>query len=53
MAKKQVDKYKPRPDGRYFTQISTGKYTDEGKPIRIPLYAKSSKELEKLVADTK
>lgn len=53
MAKKQVDKYKPRQDGRYFTQISTGKYADDGKPIRIPLYAKSSKELEKLVADTK
>lgn len=53
MAKKQVDKYKARPDGRYFTQVNTGRYTDEGKPIRIPLYAKTSKELEKLVNETK
>lgn len=53
MAKKQVDKYKPRADGRFHTLVSTGKYDDNGKSIRIPLYAKSSKELEKLVNDTK
>lgn len=53
MAKKQEDKYKPRPDGRYFTQLNTGKYTDDGKPIRIPLYAKTSKELEKMVNEKK
>lgn len=53
MAKKQEDKYKPRADGRFHTQVSTGKHDEDGKPIRIPLYAKSSKELEKLVNDTK
>lgn len=53
MAKKQEDKYKQRADGRYYTQVSTGKYDDDGKSIRIPLYAKSSKELEKLVNSAK
>lgn len=50
MAKKQVDKYKPRKDGRYETKVSTGKYTDDGKPIRTTLYANTSRELENLVA---
>jgi integrase len=53
MAKKQEDKYRPRSDGRYHTQVSTGKVDENGKYIRIPLYAKSSKELERLVSATK
>ena len=43
---KRNDKYKPRSDGRYYTHVSTGKYDENGRPIRISLYAKSSKELE-------
>lgn len=53
MAKKKTDKYTPRKDGRYYTLVSTGKYDDNGKPIRIPLYAATSSELEELVAETK
>lgn len=44
-------KYKERADGRYFTQVSTGKYDDNGNPIRIPVYAKSSIELERKVGE--
>ena len=44
-------KYKQRADGRYFTQVSTGKYDDNGNAIRIPIYAKSSTELEKKVGE--
>lgn len=50
---KQPDKYKQRKDGRYFTQVSTGRTNEKGKPERIPLYASTSKELEKLVAKVK
>lgn len=50
---KRIDKYKPRPDGRYHTQVSTGMRDENGHSIRIPLYAKSSKELEEKVAETK
>lgn len=50
---KRQDKYKPRADGRYHTQVSTGMHDENGRPIRIPLYAKSSKELEEKVAETK
>lgn len=46
-------KYKQRADGRYSTQLSTGRYTDDGKPIRITLYASSSRELERLVSEKK
>lgn len=46
-------KYKQRADGRYSTQVSTGRYTDNGKPIRITLYASSSRELERLVSEKK
>ncbi|MDD5934997.1 MAG: tyrosine-type recombinase/integrase [Clostridiales bacterium] len=51
MTKKTQDKYKPRKDGRYSTQVFTGVYTDDGKPIRETVYAKSSSELEKKVAE--
>ncbi|WP_313583978.1 tyrosine-type recombinase/integrase [Lacrimispora sp.] len=44
-------KYKQRADGRYFTQVSTGKYDDDGTPIRVPVYAKSSTELERKVGE--
>lgn len=44
-------KYKQRADGRYFTQVSTGKYDDEGNLIRVPVYAKSSAELERKVGE--
>lgn len=43
------NRYKPRKDGRYYTQVCTGEYDDTGRPIRIPLYGKSSRELEEKV----
>lgn len=46
-------KYKRRADGRYYTLVNTGKYDDNGKPIRIPLYASSSKKLEEKVGELK
>lgn len=46
-------KYKKRKDGRYYTQVNTGKYTDEGKPIRIPVYAYSCSALDKKVSEIK
>lgn len=52
MARK--NKYKPRPDGRYLTHVSTGKRDPEtGKLIRITVYAKSSSELERKVGEVK
>ena len=50
---KKADKYKQRADGRYSAQINTGRCNDNGKPIKITLYADSSKKLEKLVAEKK
>lgn len=45
------EKYKKRADGRYCAAVNTGKKNDKtGQPIRITIYAESSKELEKLVA---
>lgn len=46
-------KYKKRADGRFYTLVSTGKYEDDGKPIRIPVYGTSSRDLENKVADIK
>jgi len=46
-------KYKKRADGRYFTQVSTGKYDEDGKPIRIPVYGTSSRDLERKVGEIK
>lgn len=47
------NRYKPRKDGRYYTLVGTGEYDDTGRPIRIPLYADSSKELENKVDELK
>jgi len=44
-------KYKQRADGRYFTQVSTGKYDDDGNLVRVPVYARSSAELERKVGE--
>lgn len=49
----QMAKYKKRADGRYYTLVSTKKLDEKGKPIRIPVYAKTSKELEEKVAELK
>lgn len=46
-------KYTKRKDGRFYTQVNTGKYDDAGKAIRIPVYAHSSRELERKVAEIK
>lgn len=43
------NRYKPRKDGRFYTQVCTGEYDEFGRPVRIPLYGKSSKELEEKV----
>lgn len=43
-------KYKQRKDGRYYTLVSTGKHKPNGKPIRIPVYGTSSRDLERKVA---
>lgn len=40
------NKYKQRADGRYYTLVNTGKYLPSGKPERIQVYGKTSKELE-------
>ncbi|MDR1700076.1 MAG: hypothetical protein LBR68_02690 [Lachnoclostridium sp.] len=37
--------YKKRADGRYHRKINCG-YGDNGKPIRVDVYAKSGAELE-------
>ena len=42
------NKYKPRPDGRYMTLVQIG-YQEDGKPKRVPVYAKTSRELEEAV----
>ena len=47
MARK--NRYKPRKDGRYYTLVGTGEYDEYGRPIRIPLYGDSSKDLEEKV----
>mgnify|MGYP001030526218 FL=1 len=39
-------RYKPRKDGRYYTLVNTGEYDEYGKPVRIPMYGRTSKELE-------
>lgn len=47
------DKYKQRADGRYAAQINTGVKNENGRPVKITLYADTSKKLEKLVAEKK
>lgn len=47
------NRYKPRADGRYMTLVSTGKYKPDGRPERIPIYGKTSKELENKVSEMK
>ena len=42
------NRYKQRADGRFMALVQTG-VKDNGKPIRIPVYADSSMELEKIV----
>ena len=46
-------KYTKRKDGRYTTRISTGRYDENGKAIVATLYARTIKELENKVAETK
>lgn len=46
-------KYKKRKDGRYYTQVNTGKYDENGKPIRISVYATSCIGLDKKVSEIK
>lgn len=46
-------RYKKQKDGLFRTTVSTRKYDENGKLITIPLYARSSKELEELVGETK
>lgn len=43
-------KYKRRKDGRFGTYVQNG-YLPDGRPNRIPVYAASSAELEKKVAE--
>lgn len=46
-AKKEKKKYTKRPDGRYETMISTGKYDpDTGKLITVRVYGRTMAELE-------
>lgn len=45
-------KYKKRKDGRYETKVNAGR-DEDGKYIRIPLYAKTQRELDDKVAETK
>lgn len=50
---RRPEKYKRRADNRYHTSVSTGKFDENGKLIRIYLYADTSKELDAKVAETK
>lgn len=43
------NRYKPRKDGRYYTLVNTGEYDDYGRPVRIPMYGSTSRELEEKV----
>ncbi len=43
------NRYSPRKDGRYYALVGTGEYDTNGRPIRIPMYADTSKELEEKV----
>lgn len=45
-----MGRYTKRTDGRYETKINTKKYDETGKPIRIPVYAKTEAELVNRVA---
>lgn len=42
-------KYTKRKDGRYCTHIDTGTYDENGKRIRITVYARSIRELEEKI----
>lgn len=53
MARKRIDKYTQRKDGRYMTHVSTGKWQDDGSSERITIYAETSLELEEKVAELK
>lgn len=47
-------RYKKNSRGMYHTRLSTGRYTDDGKPITIDLYSSvSSADLERKVAEAK
>ena len=47
-------RYKKNSRGVYHTRLSTGKFTDEGKPIILDLYSSiSSADLERKVAEAK
>lgn len=46
-------KYKRRPDGRYETKVTTGRYNDNGKMIRVTCYGRTIKELEDKIAEVK
>lgn len=46
-------KYKKREDGRFYTLVNTGKYSEDGQPVRIPVYGTSSRDLEYKVGEIK
>lgn len=46
-------KYSKRKDGRFYTLINTGKFDDDGNPIRISVYGTSSRDLENKVSEIK
>lgn len=39
-------KYQKRKDGRYYTSIPSGEFTENGKEIRIPVYGRTIAEFE-------
>jgi len=45
--------YKKRPDGRYETKVSTGKFDQNGRPIRVTIYARTIPELKNRIAEIK
>lgn len=47
------NRYKPRKDGRYYALVNTGEFDESGRPVRISLYGKTSKELEEKVDSLK
>ena len=46
-----MQKFTKRPDGRYETKINSGKFDENGKPVRITVYAKTTAELQNRIAE--
>lgn len=48
-----MPKYKKRKDGRYATTVATGRYDENGNPIKKTLYGRTIAELEDKIREVK